>query len=68
MQILDKGGEYKVGIGSNKWSKETPRRDLGEIAKSYGGGGHKGVGALFVKTREEAMRIADEIISKLNDE
>ena len=68
VQILDKGGEYKVGIGSNKWSKIKPTVNLGDIAKSYGGGGHKGVGALFVKSRQEAMRIADEIIIKLNDE
>ena len=66
VQILDRGGEYKIGIGSNKWSKEKSRINLGEVARRYGGGGHKGISALFVKNKEEADRIAQEIIDFLN--
>ncbi len=66
VQIIDKGSEFKVGIGSNKWSKEKPVIDLGSIARSHGGGGHFGVGALVVKTREDADHIASQIIDLLN--
>ena len=66
VQLRDKGGEFKIGIGSNKWSEERSTIDLGGLARKYGGGGHKGVGALFVKSRDEALRIANEIIDFLN--
>lgn len=66
IQIHNRGGEFKVSIGSNKWSKDQSKVDLGALARNYGGGGHVGVGALFVKTREEAFRIASEIIEYLN--
>ena len=66
LELRDKGGEFKIGIGSNKWSEERSTIDLGGLARKYGGGGHKGVGALFVKSRDEALRIANEIIDFLN--
>ena len=36
----------KISVGSNPWTKETPKHNLATICERYGGGGHARVGAI----------------------
>ena len=66
IQIREKADDVKISIGSNKWCGTPSQINLGEIAKRYGGGGHFGVGAIFVKDKKEAQTIVYAILEELN--
>lgn len=57
---------YHLNVSSNPWRKKENHAHIGEILKRYGGGGHKGVGGLELKTLAEVGRVIDEIIPILN--
>ncbi len=61
-----KGKFYHIGVGANPWLRGANKVHLGEMLKEYGGGGHKGAGAVDFKTRAKALRAADGIIKFLN--
>ena len=46
--------------------KNAANIDLGETMREYHGGGHKGVGASEFKTKEEALKVFEEINAMLN--
>lgn len=57
----------KISVGSNPWSKETPKHNLANICERYGGGGHARVGAISFEPGEleKARRVAGEIVEEL---
>jgi len=67
MTVIKQEGVYKVTFSVNPWRKAESKLVLGEIAREYGGGGHPGIGALRVSSREEALKIAEEVLRRLNE-
>ncbi|PJE51375.1 MAG: hypothetical protein COV29_01320 [Candidatus Yanofskybacteria bacterium CG10_big_fil_rev_8_21_14_0_10_36_16] len=57
---------YHIGVGYNMWSKHENKKNIAEILKKYGGGGHKGVGATEVGSRKEALQIVKNMVKILN--
>ncbi len=58
--------DFHLHIGRNPWFRPASTLHIGELMKKYGGGGHEGVGGAEVKTKEEALRIIQELIDYLN--
>ena len=58
--------DFHLHIGRNPWLKPASALNLGELMKKYGGGGHEGVGGAEAKTKEEALKIMEELIEYLN--
>lgn len=61
-----KGKFYHVGVGANPWLRGANTVNIGDLLGRYGGGGHKGAGAVDFATRKEALRAVDGIIKVLN--
>lgn len=57
---------YHLGVGKNPWNK-TGRVNIGQLLTGYGGGGHRDVGGVERKSKEEIIKIADEITEYLNE-
>jgi hypothetical protein len=59
----------KVSVGSNPWAPRPLLHNLASICERYGGGGHPRVGAIsFNKgAHDEARRVAQEIVTELQD-
>jgi oligoribonuclease NrnB/cAMP/cGMP phosphodiesterase (DHH superfamily) len=71
VRLTKKEGLYHLGIGANPWIKGAARKahhdaHAGEILKKYGGGGHKGAGAVEFKTKAAAEHAVKEIVPLLN--
>jgi len=64
--VSDKSGYYHIGAGKNPWLKIKNQKDLSKIMKEFGGGGHLNVGATEVKTKKEALQIAQKVVEILN--
>lgn len=60
------GDDYHISVGKNPWTKTPAGVHIGEMLKKYGGGGHRGVGAVDRKTKSEILKIAAEVIEYLN--
>lgn len=58
--------DFHLHIGRNPWFRPASAVHIGELMKKYGGGGHDGVGGAEAKTKEEALRIIQELIDYLN--
>lgn len=56
---------FKLSVGKNPW-RARGRVHIGKILSKYGGGGHDGAGGLEKKTKEEILKIADEVVEYLN--
>jgi hypothetical protein len=61
-----KDGFYHLGAGQNPWKRKENHINIGALIKKYGGGGHFGVGATEIKTKQAAERAAKEIVEYLN--
>ncbi|MFH1769143.1 MAG: hypothetical protein ABH833_00555 [Parcubacteria group bacterium] len=59
-------GFDKLRIIRNNWIKHDKEVNLGDLASKRGGGGHKGIGAIYAHGLEEAYKVADEIIDFVN--
>ncbi len=57
----------KISVGSNPWRREARRHDIASLCERYGGGGHPAVGAISlpVDARDEARRVAAEVVQIL---
>jgi len=64
--VSDMGEYYHIGAGKNPWLKVQDQKDISEIMKKFGGGGHINVGATEVKTKREALQIAEKVVEMLN--
>ncbi len=62
---MDSSG-FHLHVGRNPWLKKKSNLSIGDLMKKYGGGGHKNVGGLEVKNRQQALKTADEIVEYLN--
>jgi hypothetical protein len=64
--ILKKSrGYYHFTVSVNPWQRKKSKVHIGQLLTKYGGGGHKNVGGLETKTRQNADRIANELIEYL---
>jgi hypothetical protein len=66
VRMTRKGPFYHVGIGANAWLKKRSDVDIGKLAARYGGGGHKGAGAIDFLTEGEARAAIPKIIEQLS--
>jgi hypothetical protein len=58
-------GMVKISVGHNIYHSPKSDFDVGAAMKAIGGGGHRPVGGASVK-KEDAERIAKEIVEKIN--
>ncbi|MDP3954213.1 MAG: hypothetical protein Q8Q06_02240 [bacterium] len=64
--VSDVGEYYHIGAGKNPWLEVRDQKDISEVMKKFGGGGHVNVGATEVKTKKEALQIAEKVVEILN--
>lgn len=57
---------FHVNVGSNPWRKLENKKDIGELLREYGGGGHFGVGGVEFKSKKETLQAIQEFITFLN--
>ncbi len=60
-------GHYMVIVNASPLSDEGMDLHIGEMCSKYGGGGHRRVGAINVKTEDEAKKISEEIMLILKE-
>ena len=65
VRTLRRGSFYYISVGQNPWKREENHIDIGVLMKRYGGGGHFGVGAAEMKTRQKIEKAAEEIVKYL---
>jgi len=63
--IYVKDDSYEVSIGKNPFKAPPYKKDIGEICKKFGGGGHEQVGGITVPSYKSAREIAEEVITLL---
>lgn len=67
VELLKHNKEFSVGVGSNPWRRPTGKVHIGDLLrKHYGGGGHQSVGRADFKTKNDALKAAEEVIKILN--
>lgn len=66
VRISPRNGLYHLNAGVNPWRRKENGFNIGNILKKYGGGGHEGVGGVEFKTKNEALRVAEDVIRILN--
>lgn len=66
VRLAMKGHKYHVGVGLNPWIDIKHSVHIGELLRHYGGGGHKGAGAVDFLKRTDAERAIPEILAFLN--
>ena len=59
------GPFFHLNAGANPWRRKENILHIGNILGKYGGGGHKDVGGVEIRSREAAEKIAREIIELL---
>lgn len=57
---------FHVNVGANPWKRSHNKKNIGELLKSYGGGGHKDVGGVEIVGRTATERAVREITKFLN--
>lgn len=57
---------FHVNVSSNAWRRAENKKNIGELLKKYGGGGHKGVGGVEIQGRRETLAAAADFIAFLN--
>lgn len=59
----------KISVGSSPWAIRPRTHDLAKICERYGGGGHAVVAAISLAPEQldDARKIAEEIVSELNE-
>ncbi len=62
-------GKYKVRCVWNNWSKTKPMLDMTKTAQRFnkGAGGHQGIGAFPVKTKQEALDALEQLTDYINE-
>ncbi len=56
---------FEVGLSANPWRMREAKIHAGELMAKYGGGGHKGAAGAFFKSKEDAGRVAMEVVERL---
>ncbi len=56
---------FSITVGANPWSNKQNPISLGELLAPYGGGGHHNAAGAERGTKEETMRMVEEIASYL---
>ena len=57
---------FHVNVGANPWRRAENKKNIGELLRKYGGGGHKNVGGVEIKSRTATLRAIGEIVTFLN--
>ena len=57
---------FHINVGANPWRRKENKKNIGELMKSYGGGGHKDVGGVELHGRAATERAAREMVEFLN--
>ena len=57
---------FHINAGANPWRRSGNKKNIGELLKKYGGGGHKDVGGVEITGRAAAERAIAEITKFLN--
>lgn len=66
VRLAMKGHKYHVGVGANPWTDAKRGIHIGELLRHYGGGGHKGAGAVDFLKKSDAERAIPKVIAFLN--
>jgi hypothetical protein len=59
-------GKFAISVGRNPWLN-FPSQNIGEICKTYGGGGRETVGSIILTDYSKALKIADTIANLLSN-
>lgn len=65
--VLPTRAGVHITVASNPWNRPKKGIHLGELLKTYGGGGHEGVGGCNPPDEETAMAWAGELYRKVED-
>lgn len=57
---------FHLNVGANPWRRRENKKNIGELLKKYGGGGHKDVGGVEITGRTAAGKAVQEIVAFLN--
>jgi hypothetical protein len=57
---------YHINVSANPWRRKQNKKNIGDLMKRYGGGGHAGVGGTEIKTRKKTLEAIQEFITFLN--
>ncbi len=67
VSISKYSGYYHISAGDNPWNRARGHDiNIGEIMTKYGGGGHKGIGGTEKRSKDEILKVADEVVKYLN--
>ena len=57
---------FHINVGTNPWRRAENKKNIGELLKRYGGGGHKDVGGVEIETKKKTLKAVEEIVDFLN--
>jgi hypothetical protein len=57
---------FHINTGTNPWRRTESKKNIGDLMKKYGGGGHKYVGGTEINGRPAALKAVDEMVVFLN--
>jgi hypothetical protein len=57
---------FHVNVGSSPWRRNENKKNIGELLKKYGGGGHKDVGGVEIQGKSATLKAVGEIVNFLN--
>jgi len=62
----DKPTLFHINVASSPWRREENDKNIGEMLKRYGGGGHKDVGGVEIQGRAATVHAVEEMAEFLN--
>lgn len=66
--ILEKDiNDYHINVGKNPWLKNNSRLNIGKYLEQFKGGGHKDVGGVNIKDKNQSLKIFKIIVEYLKE-
>jgi hypothetical protein len=64
--VYGRAGKFAISVGKNPWV-DFPSKNIGDICKTYGGGGRVNVGSIILTDYSKALKIVDTIANLLSN-